>query len=188
MLQSLRHRLPCPCPWVEEAGGCRKGGSLSHKAGCRTAGCLPWARKWTIDLGRSGLQTSRTFSCFRCRWSGPTPWRQDGRGWEKRVCGEQPEFSLISYIRRRSEKGSGARAQLSPIPVMDVSTDVCACPGPASVPGDFLGLAALFLDSLVLTQAFPGAGPMKPQRGPFDLLLAHSLPWNRQFTCRRSVS
>lgn len=54
------------------------------------------------------------------------------------------------------------------------------------VPGDFLGLAAL-LDSLVLTQAFQGAGPMKPQERPFDLLLAHSLPWNRQFTCRCSA-
>lgn len=64
--QSPRCRLPLSsAPVVEEAVGGQEGGSLSHKAGCRTAGCLPAPKTDQLsDPGRSGLQTSTDSQLF----------------------------------------------------------------------------------------------------------------------------
>ena len=52
-------------PVVEEAGGGQDRGSLSHKAGRRTAGSLPAPKMGQLsDSGRSALQTSRDSQLF----------------------------------------------------------------------------------------------------------------------------
>lgn len=52
-------------PVVEEAEGGQEGGSLSHRAGCRTAGSLPAPKTGQLsDPGRSALQTSRDSQLF----------------------------------------------------------------------------------------------------------------------------